>query len=226
MTVLARARSNCKRQTRPLVRERAPRQQTRNCLTLIKKIWSLSPRRVLYTKTDWHDSELRTPLWTYLPHFEQKEVGLREHHAVCVSVYPPSTCEQMNQSLWNLVLHTTPPELFSTAYFINPYHQCVCVSVCVSLLPLQGNGSVIVSLLSLLGNGSVMFRRKPIQATINELLDSWFYMRSVSYERVCGSVCPLSLLGNISVKTFRRQRRIVGGVVFQGVRVISKQSRR
>jgi hypothetical protein len=42
MTSLARTRSNCKRQTRPLVREGAPHQQTRNCLTVIK-IWSYAP---------------------------------------------------------------------------------------------------------------------------------------------------------------------------------------
>jgi hypothetical protein len=39
MTALARASSNCKRQTRPLVRESVPHQQTRNCPPVIK-IWS------------------------------------------------------------------------------------------------------------------------------------------------------------------------------------------
>jgi hypothetical protein len=39
MTALARASRNCKQQTRPLVREGAPNQQTRNCQTIIK-IWS------------------------------------------------------------------------------------------------------------------------------------------------------------------------------------------
>jgi hypothetical protein len=39
MTGLARASSSCKRQTRPLVRESAPHQQSRSCLTAIK-IWS------------------------------------------------------------------------------------------------------------------------------------------------------------------------------------------
>jgi hypothetical protein len=39
MTALARASSNCKRQTPPLVRESAPHQQTRNCLAVIKT-WS------------------------------------------------------------------------------------------------------------------------------------------------------------------------------------------
>jgi hypothetical protein len=39
MTALARASSNCKRQTRPLVRESGSHQQIRSCLTIIK-IWS------------------------------------------------------------------------------------------------------------------------------------------------------------------------------------------
>jgi hypothetical protein len=39
MTALVRASRNCKRQTRPLVRESAPYQQNSNCLTIIK-IWS------------------------------------------------------------------------------------------------------------------------------------------------------------------------------------------
>jgi hypothetical protein len=37
---------------------------------------------------------------------------------------------------------------------------------------------------------------------------------------------PLSLLGNNSVKTFLRQRKIVGGVVFNAVHVVSKESMR
>jgi hypothetical protein len=47
MTALARARSNYKRQTRPLVRESAPHQQIRNCLTAIK-IWFNSQMGALY----------------------------------------------------------------------------------------------------------------------------------------------------------------------------------
>jgi hypothetical protein len=39
MTALARASSNCKRLTFPIVREGVPNQQTRNCQTIIK-IWS------------------------------------------------------------------------------------------------------------------------------------------------------------------------------------------
>jgi hypothetical protein len=44
--------SNCKRQTRPLVREGAPYQQTRKCLTVLKYL-AISPRWGLDNKTDW-----------------------------------------------------------------------------------------------------------------------------------------------------------------------------
>jgi hypothetical protein len=44
--------SNRKRQTRPLIREGAPYQQTRKCLTVLKNL-AISPRRGLDTKTDW-----------------------------------------------------------------------------------------------------------------------------------------------------------------------------
>jgi hypothetical protein len=52
MTALARARSNCKRQIHPLVREGAPHQQTRDYLTVIKNL-VVSPRWVFYSKTHW-----------------------------------------------------------------------------------------------------------------------------------------------------------------------------
>jgi hypothetical protein len=47
--------------------------------------------------------------------------------------------------------------------------------------------------------------------------------------RMCLWVClcvPLSMLGSNTVKTFSRQRIIVGGVVFYAVGVLSKESRR
>jgi hypothetical protein len=51
--------------------------------------------------------------------------------------------------------------------------------------------------------------------------------------RIVGSVClrvclciPLSLLGNNLVKTFPRQRRFAGDVVFYAAHIVSKESRR
>jgi hypothetical protein len=41
-----------------------------------------------------------------------------------------------------------------------------------------------------------------------------------------GPCIPLSLLGNNSVKILPRERRIIGGIVFYAVRVVSKDSSR
>jgi hypothetical protein len=43
---------DCERQTRPLVREGAPQEQDRNCHTSNKYL-VVSPKWVLYSKTDW-----------------------------------------------------------------------------------------------------------------------------------------------------------------------------
>jgi hypothetical protein len=45
MTARARTSSNCKRQIHRLVREGAPRQQTRNCVA-VTKVWSWAPNAV------------------------------------------------------------------------------------------------------------------------------------------------------------------------------------
>jgi hypothetical protein len=106
------------------------------------------------------------------------KVGLWGHYAVCVSVNPPPN-QLMNAwtslSETRYVYHGTWAHLNGVLYKSLP---SVCVPVCVSLLSLLGNGSVNT------------FPRQRIHATIEELLDASFCMRSVSYERrVCGSVC-------------------------------------
>jgi hypothetical protein len=84
----------------------------------------------------------------------------------------------------------------------------VCVSVCASLLSLLGNGSLKYI------QHSVAWQRlgKHVPAATKTRNNSW--------TRV--SVDPLSFLGNNSVKTFPWQQRVVGGVVFYAVRVVSK----
>jgi hypothetical protein len=117
-------------------------------------------------------------------------------------------------------------ELVSAACFVNPSHQSVCLYVYPSCR-CKATVRLSVTLLSVLGNGSInTFPRQRIHGTIEELLDSSFSMRSMSYQRrIYGSVYPLSLLDN-SVKTFPGQRRVVGGGFFYSVRVVSKESRR
>jgi hypothetical protein len=116
------------------------------------------------------------------------------------------------------------PEPISTAYSINPSHQSVCPSY-----RCQAKARLNISILSMLGTGSVTtFLRQGIQATREELLDPSFSMLSVSYRKeiLWIYLCiPVSLLCNNSVKTFPRRGRIVGRVVFNAVRLVSKESR-
>jgi hypothetical protein len=107
-------------------------------------------------------------------------------------------------------------EPISTAYFINPSHQSVCLCVYPRLSPL-GNGSVNA------------FPWRSVHAAIKELFGRvvFFAVRLVSKGRVCVSLrIPLSLQGSVSIKTFPLQRRIVWGFVVCAVHVVSKGNRR
>jgi hypothetical protein len=89
-------------------------------------------------------------------------------------------------------------ESISAAYFVNPSHQ----SVCLSFLPLEGNGSV--KCISLFGARQQLGKHVPAtKNTRNKKESLW----------VCLCI-PLWLLGNNSVKTFPQERRIVGSVIF------------
>jgi hypothetical protein len=109
-------------------------------------------------------------------------------------------------------------EPISTAYLINlPPNHSVCLYVLYVPLSLLGKGSArcILHFIARQRLG------KHVPAAANtrnkeELFDACLL-----------SLCiPLSFLGNNSVKTFPRQRRIVGGVVFYAVRLASKESMR
>jgi hypothetical protein len=67
MTALARTNSNCKRQTRPLVRESAPQKQYRNCQTEINICsWSPDWARHQDILTDWSSVAMWLWLWLWL----------------------------------------------------------------------------------------------------------------------------------------------------------------
>jgi hypothetical protein len=89
-----------------------------------------------------------------------------------------------------LGIYNIATELISTAYFINPSNPSVCLCVQPSY-DYKETAWLSLSLLSMLGNGSVnTLPWQRIHATIEELLDAPFSMRSVFYQRrVCGSVC-------------------------------------
>jgi hypothetical protein len=99
---------------------------------------------------------------------EKTAWSLWDHHSVCVCI-PLSTFECLNQSSWNLVLyHGTWPHLNGVLHKFLPL---VCVSnMCIPLI-VSSNGSVNT------------FPRQRIRAAIEELLDTSFSLRSVSYQR-------------------------------------------
>jgi hypothetical protein len=88
-----------------------------------------------------------------------------------------------------------------TAYFMNPFHQSV---------------SVIIPLLS--------FAKQRLGKHFPAATNVRNYRRIVGHIYLWVCLCiPLSLLGNISVKKSPWQRRIVGGVDFYAVLVISME---
>jgi hypothetical protein len=136
--------------------------------------------------------------------FWKDEVGLCELRAVCLSVVPSLLNFWMPEPIFmKLGMYIMATEPISTV-LLHKSLPSVCVSVCVSLLWLLSKGLVKT------------FLRQRIHAKTEELLDACLW--------VCLRI-PLSLLGNNSVKTFQRQRRIVGCVVFYAVCVVSKESR-
>jgi hypothetical protein len=108
----------------------------------------------------------------------------------------------------------------------------VCVSVCVSLIPLSDKGSVKYILPFFARQR--LSKHVPAATNIHVRNDRRIVGRVIFYavsflskEGLWDSLyIPLLLLRNNSVKSFPRKRRIVGGVVFHEVRVASKESRR
>jgi hypothetical protein len=66
------------------------------------------------------------------------KVGLFELHALCVSVYPPTSLYMAEPIFRKLGMYIMAPQSIFMAYIINPFHQSVCVYMCIPL-SLLGN---------------------------------------------------------------------------------------
>jgi hypothetical protein len=138
------------------------------------------------------------------------KVGLCDLHAVCespINFWKPEPIFMKFGISWHL------RQSQRRTSWIPPISLCVCVS-----------------LLSLLGKGLVkcispfIARKrlgKQVPAAKNIRNNRGIVGRAYLWICLC---IILSLLGNNSVKTFPRQRRTVGGVVFQAVRALPKES--
>jgi hypothetical protein len=145
------------------------------------------------------------------------KVGLFDlHPVVCVSESPPINFWMPEPIRMKLGMYIMAPDPISTAYFINPSHKSVCL---------------YVYSLSLLGKGWVkcippFIARQRLGRHVPAAANTRNSRRIVGrvYLWVCLCIA-LSLLFN-SVKTFPWEGRIVGGVVFYAVRVVTKEGRR
>jgi hypothetical protein len=72
-----------------------------------------------------------------------------------------------------LGMYIMAPEPILMAYLINPSHQSLCPYVYPSLISRQRLGKIVTAALN-------------TQATIDDLLDASFFMRSVSYQGKVG----------------------------------------
>jgi hypothetical protein len=88
-------------------------------------------------------------VFSYFSYFKKIEVGFCDLHSVCVFLYlcvcvsltPTSNFRMPEPVVMKLGVYIIASEPISTAYFINPSHQSVCLYV-YSPLSLLGNGSV------------------------------------------------------------------------------------
>jgi hypothetical protein len=138
--------------------------------------------------------------------------------------HPLLTFECLIQSLWNLVCISW--HLSQSNSLLNISLTSGYVSVCVSLLSLLGKDYVKcispVITRQRLGNHilaatNTRNNRKIVRRVVFNAV------RVLSKESLWVSIYTLLFLGNNSVKTFPRQRRIVGGIVLCAVRVVLKE---
>jgi hypothetical protein len=136
------------------------------------------------------------------------KVGLCNLHAVCVCI-PLSRFVCLNQSFWNSICTSC-----TWAHFNGLRHTS---------LP-----SVSVPVLSFLGKGSVNYISPFIaRQRVGKHIPATKITRNnrrIAGPCVCGSVCvsSMSLLRKNSMKIFKRQRRIVWGVLFYSVCDVSQ----
>jgi hypothetical protein len=132
--------------------------------------------------------------------------------SVCLCI-PLSSFQSLNQSFWNFIC-TSCTWTYLNGVLHKPFPS-VCVPVCVSVILFLGKGSVnyIPPFIARQRVGKHIPAKKNTRSN-----------RRIAGQCVCGSVCvsPMSLLGKNLMKTFNRQRRIVGGVVFYSVCVVSQ----
>jgi hypothetical protein len=105
------------------------------------------------------------------PYFGKITAGLCDRHAVCLHIPSPHQILTPDPLFIKLGMYITAPEPISTAYFINPSHQSVCLYVYRPIVARQRLGINVTG-------------EKTKHAT--EDLSEAFWMRSVTYQKKAG----------------------------------------
>jgi hypothetical protein len=170
----------------------------------------------------WPHNSNTYPQTLLLAYFPKAGLCDLHHVSLCVPVHPPD--QFLN--IWTNIYETCYAHHGNWAHLSGVPHQSLpspCVSVCVSLLSLKGNGWVkcVPPFIDKQRLG------KHVSAAIMELLDAPFSMKHLSYQRrFRGSVYPAIVSRYHLGKDGLNQRSMIKGVVFYALRVVSKESRR
>jgi hypothetical protein len=113
-----------------------------------------------------HEGQWLSIFLAYFPYFEKIKVGLRDHNVLCVC---PFNFWMPEPSFMKLGKYIMAPKFISTAYFINPSHQSVCLYMYTAIVVRQRLGKNVIA-------------KTSTHATI-ELYDESFSVQSVSYQR-------------------------------------------
>jgi hypothetical protein len=139
---------------------------------------------------------------------------MRSPCCLCVCVSPSINLWMPESIFIKSGAYIVASESVSKAYFINPYHQSVCLYVYHLFVARQRLVKYVPAAKNICNKR--IFGR-----------NIFFVVRVLSKKSLWVCPCiPIELLGNNSVKTFPRQRRILGGLVFYAVGVVLKESRR
>jgi hypothetical protein len=112
-----------------------------------------------------------------------------------------------------LGMYIMAPVHISTAHFINLSHQSLCLHMYATrIVARQRLGKHVPTSLNTRNNRRVFLNIVSVRSVLYKKESLWIVYLSVT-------------AGSGSVKTFPRQRSIVGGVVFYEVRIVSKERR-
>jgi hypothetical protein len=122
-----------------------------NCATPSKRLLAIFMSR--FCPAFWRREQhiLSFQCLAYFPYSKRIRADLGDHHAVYVSVYllPPFKFSMLELIFMKPGMHSMPLEPISTASFINPSRQSVCLYVYPHIVARQGVGKNVTAVMNI-----------------------------------------------------------------------------